>query len=233
MTTRRRRVQLTHPRLVHDETRSYLPWLPRQITGWINANDFVLLDVGSAGRPTARRTAAVVTVGEFFASPGFGGVCAVVAALLVAWSALVVSRQRRVEADRTAADRDRVAALERWWTQYAWLVSADADRLPFEGRVEILVHLLRSAESLQSPSWSPRRGRISVCCGAGSTRVPPYHPHRTVASAVVVGRAGTRRVRAAAAGRRVARLDAAADQPERTARPSQKPRKRTRKRPRR
>jgi hypothetical protein len=91
-----------------------------------------------------------MTIGEFFASPGFGGVCAVVAALLVAWSALVVSRQRRTEADRTAADQEHHTALERWWTQYAWLVSADADRLPFEGRVEILVHLLRSAESLQS-----------------------------------------------------------------------------------
>src|SRR3954468_8058140 len=106
-------------------------------------------------RPAGRLTGpgggrADMTTGEFFASPGFGGVCAVLAALLVAWSALVVSRQRRVEADRTAADQEHHTALERWWTQYAWLVSADADRLPFEGRVEILVHLLQAAEALQS-----------------------------------------------------------------------------------
>jgi len=50
VTTRRHRVELTHPRLVHDETRSYLPWVPRKITGLIHANDFVLLDtVAPAG----------------------------------------------------------------------------------------------------------------------------------------------------------------------------------------
>ena len=155
-----------------------------------------------------------MTVGEFFASPGFGGVCAVVAALVVAWSALVVSRQRRVEADRTAADRDRVAALERWWTQYAWLVSADADRLPFEGRVEILVHLLRTAESWQSAELvAAARAYFGVLRQWIDDSTADY-PNRTVgvsaSSSVERELAAFGPQRRAAA---LARLDAAADQP--------------------
>ncbi len=88
--------------------------------------------------------------GEFLQSPGFGGIGAILAAILVAVSALMVSQQRRAEADRVAADLARENSLERWWTQYSWLVSTEADRLPFEGRVEILVRLLRTAERLDA-----------------------------------------------------------------------------------
>ncbi len=49
------------------------------------------------------------------------------AAGLVGGSALLVSGHRKREADR-----------ERWWTQYVWLMSSDADRLPFDGRSIIL-----------------------------------------------------------------------------------------------
>jgi deazaflavin-dependent oxidoreductase (nitroreductase family) len=42
--TRRHTVRLVNPRLDHDETRHWLPWAPREITGLIDANDFLLLD---------------------------------------------------------------------------------------------------------------------------------------------------------------------------------------------
>jgi len=44
LTTRRRTVRLSNPRLERDETRHWLPWAPRLITGLIKANDFLLLD---------------------------------------------------------------------------------------------------------------------------------------------------------------------------------------------
>lgn len=44
LTTRGRTVTVTNPRIVRDEQRSAIPLLPRTILGWLNVNDFLLVD---------------------------------------------------------------------------------------------------------------------------------------------------------------------------------------------
>lgn len=58
---------------------------------------------------------------EFFFSAGFGGLAAVVAAVLATWVA-----SRRLRADRERDRRDRADAIaserqNRWWEQRAWV----------------------------------------------------------------------------------------------------------------
>ena len=83
-----------------------------------------------------------MTSDQFLLSPGAGGAGALLAALVIGASAVWVSRHRRTEANKALEATNRHAALDRWWSQYTWLVSVDADLIPIEGRAALLQQVL-------------------------------------------------------------------------------------------
>jgi hypothetical protein len=85
---------------------------------------------------------------DFIVTPGAGGLGAVVAALIVGSSAVVVSRHRHQEAGDALANTVQKEALERWWDRFVWLVGVGAESLPIEGRVAFLAALLQDAKDL-------------------------------------------------------------------------------------
>ena len=87
---------------------------------------------------------------QFILSPGAGGAGALLAALVIGGSAVAVSLHRRTEASNALAETKRQAALERWWTQYTWLVSVTADAMPIEGRAAFLLQLRSDAVNLNA-----------------------------------------------------------------------------------
>lgn len=92
-----------------------------------------------------------MTWDQFVLSPGAGGAGALLAALVVGGSALWVSQHRRTEASNALAATVRQSALDRWWTQYTWLVDVDADVIPIEGRTALLLQLRRDAQEIAAP----------------------------------------------------------------------------------
>lgn len=91
-----------------------------------------------------------VMLSQFVVSPGAGGLGAVIAALAVGGSALLVSRHRRREADREHTLEARKNALDHWWTRYVWLISTEGEHLPIEGRIQIVGHLTAEARLMNA-----------------------------------------------------------------------------------
>ncbi len=85
---------------------------------------------------------------DFVVTPGAGGLGAVVAAVIVGASAVIVSRHRHREATAELANTKWQQALERWWNRYVWLVSIGPESLPIEGRLEFLAKLRADARAL-------------------------------------------------------------------------------------
>lgn len=56
---------------------------------------------------------------NFFLSPGFGGLCAVIGAAIAYGAATVATRQKV----RTDTDQRRQAEVDRAWSRFVWLVS--------------------------------------------------------------------------------------------------------------
>lgn len=95
---------------------------------------------------------------QFVTSPGAGGLGALVAAMLVFISAMLVSRHRHQEAleersldqrklDLEQLERDR----QRWWDQYKWLVTTGSEWISIMDRMAILNKLHSWSLELDAP----------------------------------------------------------------------------------